>query len=640
MVSELRIRNQAQRLYVQALSTAWRNQTQLWDPSIWLARDPDIEEKMLRDADIAHAVDFRRHLIAGQRWAMQPRAETERAPMAVQIATALVDNIKHFAEARLCLARAFFSGARFGRIHGRSATLTIGDGKPRTWWVPHRIEDLDKRMFRIVPHTDNDGIVSAHWERWDVGRSDFFPESVEDSHRTIRHLYQDDQGTLSHGRALREALGWVWYAKTNAATEAMQAVERHAQGILTAKVSGVRNAATGLPNSELIEAWQEALENLRSRHVMVFDADDTVEVIEPSGTGWQLVQEMLKDYRSQVNTLVLGANLTTSANEGGSYALAAIQENSTEALVQYDRQSLEETLTDDLVGCLWHFNRRNLVELGIADQPPLFSITQEKRQDPMERASVAQILNAMGVELPTDDVLDQTGFRNPEPGEQIIPKAAPPAANGFPSMGGDLFSRMHMADGPEHAPSGSPEGGRFLPKGEGGGGESEANPKDDAADHPEKRDAAVQQARDTGDAALSGVIDTMSTEVEGSQKEAAEIVGAAENAANRASGGGDDGAAEQAYSRLETQVASAVDRFEQNAGDVVSNLEDGLEELTYQVEDAETVGDLDKSLAGVEKKAARLASRAETKIAKHRQAFSDKLGKAKQSFDATIGAVT
>ena len=75
MTTELRVRNQSQQLYVRALSTAWRNNVELHDPSLWLLREPELEEKMLRDADIAHALQYRRHQIAGQRWNCIPRVE-------------------------------------------------------------------------------------------------------------------------------------------------------------------------------------------------------------------------------------------------------------------------------------------------------------------------------------------------------------------------------------------------------------------------------------------------------------------------------------------------------------------------------------------------------------------------------------
>lgn len=452
MTTEMRVRNQSQQLYVRALSQAWRNNIQLHDPSLWLLRDAEAEEKMLRDADIAHAVGFRRHLIAGRDWNLTPRNESSPvADLAVGVATQLLRGIKHFTTARVGLARAFFSGARFARIHGVPRILTLGDGKPRTWWVPTRIEDMDKRMYRIVPKNDGQTIRS-HWERWDVARQEFVVETIEDSVQTIRHTYQDDQATLGHGRALREALGWWWYAKEHVFQESLQAVERFAQGIVSAKIDGGRDAETGLPNTELIRAWQDVLEDLRSRHVLVYDKDDEVEMVKMDGQGWQMLGEIRQELRSTIFTLILGANLTTSANEGGSYALAEVQENSTEALVQFDRETLEETLTDDLLGCVWYKNHANLWELDIIEDKPRFTITQEKRQDPKERADVAAVLNQMGVELAIDDVLEQTGFRKPETGEQIIPGGSPqpaPMPGGMPGFGFKADPRLGGAADPE-----------------------------------------------------------------------------------------------------------------------------------------------------------------------------------------------
>jgi hypothetical protein len=433
MSTELRIRNQSQQLYVRALSQAYRNGIQLHDPSLWLLRDPEAEEKMLRDADIAHAVGFRRHLIAGRQWTVVPKNEAApRGEMAVAIGTELLNQIKHFTQARLNLARAFFSGSRFARICGQPKMLRLGDGKLRTWWVPTRLEDNDKRMYRVVPDIKDD-VLKAHWERWDLVKQQFVPETTEDAAVTIRHVYQDDQATLGHGRALREALGWWWYAKEHVFQESLQAVERFAQGILTAKVDGIRDADTGLPNSELISAWTDVLEDLRSRHVLVHDSADQIELVSGNAEGHQLLETIRQELRSTIFTLVLGANLTTSANEGGSYALAEIQENSTEALIQYDRETLEETVSDDLLGCLWFKNHANMVELGVADEMPRFSITQEKRQDPQERANVASTLNTMGVDLSLDDVLEQTGFRKPVAGEDIVTggSAQPALPGGF-----------------------------------------------------------------------------------------------------------------------------------------------------------------------------------------------------------------
>lgn len=425
MSTEIRVRNQSQQIYVRALSSAYRNGVQLHDPSLWLLREPELEEKMLRDADIAHAVGYRRHLIAGRGWTVNPATESSPgAPMAVAVATELLKKIKRFTDARLNLARAFFSGSRFAKIHGEPRTLTIGDGRPRTWWVPTRLEDLDKRMFRYVPDSVN---RTCFWQKWDIWDNEFKWLSLDESLETIKHVYADDQAQLGHGRALREALGWWWFAKTHVFQESLQAVERFAQGIIAAKVDGVRDAESGLPNTELIQAWTDVLEDLRSRHVLVYDSADQVEHVQMNSDGWQLLGEMRAELKSTIHTLVMGANLTTAANDGGSYALAEVQENSTEALVQFDRESLEETLSDQLLECLWFKNYANLYELGIHEEQPRFSINQEKRQDPRERAEVAATLNGMGVALSLEDVLEQTGFRRPEDGEEIVEGSSAPA---------------------------------------------------------------------------------------------------------------------------------------------------------------------------------------------------------------------
>lgn len=438
-MNELRIRNQSREQYVRDYSSVWRDGIEVYDPSIWLARDPDAEEKMLRDADIAYAINYRRHLIAGQRWTCSPQDgdETEQGKLAAEVASDLIGNIRHFATARIALARAFFSGSRFARIHGKPKTLTIGDGRPRVWWVPTMLEDQDKRFYR--PVVENDGeVVRAHWERWDVAHMRWEPESSEDAVCTIRHVYQDHQGTLGHGTALREALGWWWYNKTHLLQESVMSAEKHGGGILRAKIDGLRDGGTDAENSARITAWVNKLEDMRSRHVIAHDSRDDVDVIAPAGTGWQLLKELRDEARISIATLVLGANMNTSATEGGSYALAEVHENATEALVQFDRHTLEETLSDDLIGCLWFKNHANLVDMGIAGVRPRFDLTQEKRQDPAQRAAVAAQLSGMGIALSMDDVLDQTGFRKPrEDEERIEPRAVQPSLPGF---GGDFLS--------------------------------------------------------------------------------------------------------------------------------------------------------------------------------------------------------
>ena len=222
--------------------------------------------------------------------------------------------------------------------------------------------------------------------------------------------------------------------------ESLAACERLAQGIVAAKVDGARDAATGLPNEKLIRDWQKVLERLRSKHVLVYDKTDQVEVIQASGEGHALLRDIRDELRTTIHTLILGANITTAANKGGSYALAEVQENSTEALIQFDRESLEESLTTHLIGAIWFHNWANMVDLGIAEDRPRFNIRQEKHLDPQVRVAVAEAASRMGLPLALDEVYEHIGFRRPGPDDEVLqprstPAGADPIGMGLPGMG-------------------------------------------------------------------------------------------------------------------------------------------------------------------------------------------------------------
>ena len=452
MLSSELLATNAQQTYLSRLSSAWRR-SWLSQPSTWLQRDPDVEEKMLRDPDIAHAIQYRCFLIAGRQWTLQPKSKgSPRGDLAVEVGTELLGGIRKFAEARALLARAFFHGQRIARIHGETRLLNIGDGRARWWWMPTRLEDVDMREFRIVPRTDSQtGKIEAHYDRWHIGKAAWEPLDQREEAKLVRHTYQDEQGSLGFGRGLREALGWLWFAKTHVFEESVRAIERHAGGMLKAKIAGLRDASTGLPNEELLRQWLDALENARARHSIAHDAEDDIEVVTGGAEGWQMFTSMLDLISNKIMTLVLSANLTTAATEGGSYALSKVQENSTESVAQFDRESLEETLTDSVVRCTWSENYANLIELGLVEDQPRFNITQEKRLDPKERAEVATSAHNMGLDLAKEDVYEQLGFRKPQEGEDILKGGV--AAPGFGGGGGPLDDLFGLRPKPPAPPA-------------------------------------------------------------------------------------------------------------------------------------------------------------------------------------------
>lgn len=460
MASELLIRSPAADLYARALVMAYKSGIRIYDPSMAQAREPDIEAKLLRDADIAMVVKLRQHMIAGQQWVIEPADDKPVNKEAAKIMRSLVLKIRGFTQARHNLARAFLSGQRFASMEGAEMALPLGDGQVRTWNCVLRLRDHDKRRFRWAPdqepaegHTFSTSleVLSTRTGEW---------EPVRNPDWLIKHTYDDSEEMLGYGRGLREALYWWWYAKENLFRESLQAAERFGQGIITAKIAGAKDA-NGMPNTELVAAWKRALDAMRAAHIIVYDKDDEVEVVQMNGTGWQLMSTLREEMRDTIRALVLGANSTTNnEGRGGSQALASVQENSTESLVGYDRETLEETLTEDLIGYLWKANFHNLQEMGLGGaEMPRFKIKQERQSDPdaFGKSLTAALSNNMPV-LATE-AYSGLGLSQPKEGDAVILPQAPPAAPpGFPGGGG-------QPPGQPGLPAGAPAGQRPTPPG-------------------------------------------------------------------------------------------------------------------------------------------------------------------------------
>jgi hypothetical protein len=437
--SELLIRSPAADLYARALVMAYRSGIRIYDPSLAQAREPDIEAKLLRDADIAMAVKLRQHMIAGNDWYIEPATEDPVNQQAAEVMTALCERIRGFTQSRHNLSRAFVSGQRFATMEGTELDLPIGDGQPRTWNAVLRLRDHDKRRFRWVPNSDTgDGVgVTTHLEVLSTRTGDWI--DVQHPEWLIKHTYDDSEEMLGYGRGLRESLYWWWYAKEHIFRESLQAAERFGQGIITAQIDGAKDA-NGMPNTELVTAWKNALEAMRSEHVLIYDKDDDVSVVNMTGQGWQLLSTMREELRTTIRTLILGASMTTN-NEGGagSHGLAEVQSESTQSLVRYDRETLEETLTEDLIGYLWRANFHNLVAMGLGSaEMPRFKIKQEKAQDPERFGRVVALALQSQIPLKAEEVYDGLGLSQPKQGDEIIepPQQSPDMGGGFPGAPG------------------------------------------------------------------------------------------------------------------------------------------------------------------------------------------------------------
>lgn len=428
MASPLTIRSANQDLYTWALAANYVEGIRIFDPSPALASDPDIYTKIRRDSVCAGAINTRVHAIAARTWRLVPASDDPADKRLAQILEHLIRQVPRFTEARRLLAEADIIGCRYAAITGDVRQVRLpGETAPRSMWVPGRLIDVDRRRFRAIATKADDGTVAVRWEVFSIADKRWTP--VLHPERYVKHLVYDAEETLGYGRGLIEALHDDLYAKTVAKKEGLQGLKRWAQGLLTAKVSGGRDAQTGLPNIALLRAWSDELDRMQGETSIAHDADDEIEVHSGPTGGHEIVAWTVAYFDTCMRCLILGSELPTATPGGGatgSFALGKVQATTSESLIQGSQEMIDDTFTCDFVPFVRKVNQPILASMGLgAAQNPRFETVNERVKDPVQRSdTIVKMLNA-GVDLLEEEVYAEIGFTPPQPGDRIVKARGP-----------------------------------------------------------------------------------------------------------------------------------------------------------------------------------------------------------------------
>ena len=151
--------NRNDHLYNLALYSAWNLREWINDPDYAQGKDPEVWEKIQRDAIIAQAIRHRLHAVAAPTWTIEPAGDTtDEKDLAGLVEDAFRTCIEGFQDARINLATAIFRGSSLAYIQGERKNLQLGkwggmiDSKmpAMEWWVPQHIQHIDKRRFRGI----------------------------------------------------------------------------------------------------------------------------------------------------------------------------------------------------------------------------------------------------------------------------------------------------------------------------------------------------------------------------------------------------------------------------------------------------------------------------------------------------------
>lgn len=599
--------------YADAISAVWAWWDLIADPSYALREDLDIWEVAQRDPKVYQGIQQRLNSIAGRQWRVMPAGDSKRkaAKIKAGIIDAMLRKIPHFQDARRRLAQSVFRAQATELITGRREWLSLNDQPSMLWWVCTGLKNIDHRRFvmRPIRETKKDGTVRVRGQLYMsvVPTYQAIPTSGKQKNRTspssglrgqfdgldkpvkheglwygryvpvnnpewfIRIVYDDEEARLGFGRGIQDAIYFTLWVKSIVLREGLQGLERFVHGVPVLTLDPSKRGATDQTSEQIRDAALAAVNKMRSGHAYAVNAGETLEFKEPGGTGHQMVMGFLEYLDRSLMSVITGASLRSGGDPGqtGSYASDAAGMEVQDAVVQYDRDKIDEDIGLDLIGLLCKLNRPQFQKLGelihepgLADEPnPIFVTVVKRHLSPLEEMQVVQgasqvkgldllkseVYENIGKSMPeeNDDVL-KGGSAIPEPPPQVDPATGMPLPGGMPEpdMDDQQPNPEDEGEGIEDRESlfgaGSPEddgtlfqgGGQNEPEIEYVGEEVEdplgieesQTPEEELVDGDDGTDGADEEAEDDADSDGDAETDGVGADV-GSDADEEQMVG-------------------------------------------------------------------------------------------------------------------
>lgn len=428
-------------------------------------KDKDILAKVMRDPVIAKAIQLRLHVCASAEWYFEPADRASRA--LVPYFEGIFRRIPNFAQARLALGQAILEGISFLRVLGSEAAFSI-DGDPKThmlWWYPghlaHIAADAIKREKKVERFVDESGKplekTRWHWTTWDAEANAFLAIPPEQDGWYVKFVYHDDQGSLGFGRGLLDALYIYFHAKTQLLADMLQGAGKFGRPWLHLGIpAGGNDGLNGVDDGTGIISPETMADNLISQikqmeggNILVTDARVKLTTLDFNGEAARGLLQLIQYIDKALVEMILGSSMPTGGGDQGSYARAAVEQQTTSDLTRFDRIAMEEAMAS-LVDSVWKFNIKNFAGLRTTDgrflntlTPPRFRLRDfGEKPDPQAVAGALQL----GLPVRREEAYRAFGLSMPDADDDVIqppgagggPLGGPPGADG-PAV--DLFGR-------------------------------------------------------------------------------------------------------------------------------------------------------------------------------------------------------
>lgn len=438
----------------------------LQDPDIVLEIDPEGYSKILRELGVYSKINRRAKKVASADWLFQvenseneePEEDTSEAmdqdmvvgpavPAAesdepseqdkeedklCRIFTKAFNYINDFPKARKLLSRdSTLKGLGLLRIFGKFIDMKMpGDTTKRRWWVPTKLQHVDKQRMRLILGSIRKGTPDRiRWAVQDIFSLVWYflkpnnPPGLREEDYIWCH-YDPEESSLGMGTGLGSPIHHKWWILTHLWIYAADGAERFAQGRMIFKVPRGSGGGADLASQDsniqsnttrkqtLITEWESAM----ARHAFAVDDDQDYEFLQGPEKGHEILTSLIHEIKGELNECIFGDVEGKEIDQD---------------IINEDRDAIESAINQYLKRAFILNNGPNFEAMGY-DLEELqglifFRIRRELSSDPEAMGRVLLQATALGMPLDADEAYDKLGLTRP-PGVPDVILVAPPGA--------------------------------------------------------------------------------------------------------------------------------------------------------------------------------------------------------------------
>lgn len=421
-------------LYASKMISALRAGGRVFSPEVAFRDNPNAWQVIKLDPNFNHSINHTNNAVAGQDYKVIAASDSKEDRLLCDWYYQITEEIENFTDARILMAEGRrFLGQYFAFVVGERKKLNLIGKGVQEYWVPRRIRHISRHRVRLMNRPD--GTIEALLFRPKTMRWD--PLTPDQKIALLFMNATDDEERFTYGNGLIDALYQCYIFKKSAEGQLIDLLERMGQGlmVLTIDPNYDPNRLTDL--AALQTAYEDALRYAKSRHIFTKRAGDTLEILNPSSAGYDIIQGAIDRYNTAFLMACLGSTLSVTQAQHGNYAQSYTHAESSKNHLRPDRQAICEMITHQLYRrCLWVLNYPQLVNIGLGSaRPPKFALPEDRKDDYEKNVRIldsvlkkvavkkSEYYELVGVSRPADDddVIQPELSNIPSPVQPFLP---------------------------------------------------------------------------------------------------------------------------------------------------------------------------------------------------------------------------